>query len=87
VNHLAVAIEQDFDIIDKSCRVIRSESTFQGYHIPSPDPQTIESDPNKGHSFTNPDAAKGGMDALEYNAEADQKSWAAMLELLKEVFR
>jgi hypothetical protein len=27
------------------------------------------------------------MDALEYNAEADKKSWAAMLELFKEVFR
>jgi hypothetical protein len=27
------------------------------------------------------------MDALEYNAEADKKSWAAMLELFTEVFR
>ena len=43
--------------------------------------------PGVKHSFTNPDAAKGGMDALEYNAKADQQSWAAMLELFKEVFR
>jgi hypothetical protein len=27
------------------------------------------------------------MDALAYNAEADRKSWAAMLALFKEVFR
>ncbi len=37
------------------------------------------------HSFTNPAADKAGMDALAYNAEADKKSWAAMLELFKEV--
>ena len=43
--------------------------------------------PGVKHSFTNPAADKAGMDALAYNAEADQKSWAAMLELFKEVFR
>jgi dienelactone hydrolase len=42
--------------------------------------------PGAKHGFTNPDAGKAGMDALEYNAEADKKSWAAMLELFKEVF-
>lgn len=39
------------------------------------------------HSFTNPDADKAGMDALAYNAEAGEKSWAAMLDLFKEVLR
>jgi dienelactone hydrolase len=43
--------------------------------------------PGAKHGFTNPDAGKYGMDALAYDAEADQKSWAAMLELFKEVFR
>lgn len=43
--------------------------------------------PGVKHSFTNTAADKAGMDALAYNAEADQKSWAAMLELFKEVFR
>jgi len=43
--------------------------------------------PGVKHGFTNPDAGKAGMDALEYNAEADKMSWAAMLELFKEVFR
>ena len=43
--------------------------------------------PGAKHSFTNPAADKAGMDALGYNAEADQKSWAAMLELFQEVFR
>ena len=38
------------------------------------------------HSFTNPDADKAGMEALGYNAEADQKSWAAMLAMLKQVY-
>jgi dienelactone hydrolase len=42
--------------------------------------------PGVKHGFTNPDAGKAGMDALEYNAEADKKSWAAMLELLRDVF-
>jgi dienelactone hydrolase len=42
--------------------------------------------PGAKHSFTNPDAAAAGMDALAYNAEADKKSWAAMLKLFKEVF-
>lgn len=47
----------------------------------------VVSYPGARHSFTNPDAGKAGMDALAYNAEADQKSWAAMLALFKEVFR
>ncbi|HEX9638721.1 MAG TPA: dienelactone hydrolase family protein [Acidobacteriota bacterium] len=42
--------------------------------------------PGAKHSFTNPDAGTMGMDALAYDAEADRKSWAAMLELLREVF-
>ena len=42
--------------------------------------------PGARHSFTNPDAGTMGMDALAYDAEADRKSWAAMLELLREVF-
>ena len=42
--------------------------------------------PGAKHGFTNPDAGKAGVDALAYNAEADQKSWAAMLAFFKEVF-
>ncbi|MCC2643905.1 MAG: dienelactone hydrolase [Nitrospira sp.] len=42
--------------------------------------------PGVKHGFTNPDAGKAGMEALEYDAEADQKSWEAMLEMLKEVY-
>jgi dienelactone hydrolase len=38
------------------------------------------------HSFTNPDAAKAGMDALAYNAEADKESWDRLLKMLREVF-
>ncbi len=47
----------------------------------------VVSYPGVKHGFTNPDAGKAGMDALEYNAEADKKSWAAVLEFLKDVFR
>lgn len=43
--------------------------------------------PGAKHSFTNPRADTAGMDGLAYNADADQKSWAAMLEMFKEVFR
>jgi dienelactone hydrolase len=42
--------------------------------------------PEAKHSFTNPDADKAGMDALKYDADADKKSWAAMLEFFKDVF-
>lgn len=41
---------------------------------------------NAKHGFTNPNAGKAGLDALEYNAEADHKSWVAMLGFFKEVF-
>ena len=41
------------------------------------------------HSFTNPEATERGIEfnlPLEYNAEADRRSWMAMLELFDEVF-
>ncbi|MGD9729699.1 MAG: dienelactone hydrolase family protein [Nitrospiraceae bacterium] len=47
----------------------------------------VVSYPGVKHGFTNPNAGKAGLDALEYNAEADKKSWAALLEFFKEVFR
>jgi dienelactone hydrolase len=43
--------------------------------------------PGVKHSFTNPHADAAGMAALAYNADADQKSWAKMLEMFQEVFR
>jgi len=43
--------------------------------------------PGARHSFTNPHADAVGMPALAYNADADQKSWAKMLEMFREVFR
>ncbi len=46
----------------------------------------IISYPGAKHGFTNPDAGKAGMDALAYNADADKKSWAAMLATFKQVF-
>jgi len=42
--------------------------------------------PGAKHSFTNPRADKTGMDGLAYNADADAKSWAAMLDLFHQVF-
>jgi dienelactone hydrolase len=39
--------------------------------------------PGARHSFTNPDAGTHGMEALQYNAEADRKSWAELLKFLK----
>ncbi len=46
----------------------------------------VVSYPGVKHGFTNPNAGKAGLDALEYNAEADKKSRAAMLGFFKEVF-
>lgn len=39
--------------------------------------------PGAKHSFTNPDAGKAGMPQLQYNAEADAKSWAEMIAFFK----
>ena len=46
--------------------------------------------PGVKHSFTNPAADEFGKNnnlPLEYNKEADEKSWAEMQEFLKEVFK
>ncbi len=45
--------------------------------------------PNAKHSFTNPDAdelGKKGNIPIQYNAEADKKSWEEMKKFLKEIF-
>jgi len=44
---------------------------------------TIIRYPGAKHAFTNPDAAKYGMSQLAYNADADKKSWAAMLSAFR----
>jgi dienelactone hydrolase len=38
------------------------------------------------HSFTNPDAAKIGNPALEYNKSVDERSWIAMKSFFEEIF-
>ena len=43
--------------------------------------------PKAKHSFTNPDAAKAGMDALAYDKDADQKSWEASMKMFREAFK
>lgn len=42
--------------------------------------------PNVKHAYTNPDAGKAGLAALEYNAHADHQSFAEMTKFLKGVF-
>lgn len=42
--------------------------------------------PGVKHAFTNPDAGKAGLPALEYNGDADKQAWAAIVKTLKEVF-
>ena len=39
--------------------------------------------PGAKHSFTNPDAGKHGVPGLEYNADADKKSWAELIKFFK----
>ena len=41
---------------------------------------------NARHAFTNPNADKAGLPPLKYDANADRRSWAAMVGFLKEVF-
>lgn len=43
--------------------------------------------PGVKHSFTNPDAGSYGMEQLAFNADADKKSWAAMLKTFKKAFK
>lgn len=47
---------------------------------------TVVTYPGVKHAYTNPDAGKAGLPALEYNADADKQAWAAIVKLLKEVF-
>jgi dienelactone hydrolase len=42
--------------------------------------------PGVKHSFTNPNADKAGVPGLEYNAEADKKSWIELEKFLKHAF-
>ncbi len=39
--------------------------------------------PQAKHGFTNPDADKAGMPGLAYDAQADRKSWDAMLKYMR----
>ena len=43
--------------------------------------------PGAKHGFTNPDAGSFGMDALAYDKSADEKSFAVLLDWLKESFK
>ena len=38
------------------------------------------------HSFTNPDAGKGGMAGIAYNKAADERSWKVMTAFCEEIF-
>ncbi|MGB5835372.1 MAG: dienelactone hydrolase family protein [Thiohalocapsa sp.] len=38
------------------------------------------------HAFTNPNAGEYGIDMLQYNPEADKRSWALMQSFLGEIF-
>jgi dienelactone hydrolase len=42
--------------------------------------------PNAKHAFTNPDAGKAGLAALEYNEHADHQSFAELTKFLKAAF-
>jgi len=43
--------------------------------------------PGAKHGFTNPDAASYGMESLAYNADADRKSWAALLRFFRQALK
>ncbi|WP_020471252.1 dienelactone hydrolase family protein [Zavarzinella formosa] len=49
-------------------------------------PMEFVSYPGAFHSFTVKGAEKRDIKGMAYNADADEKSWAAMQKLLKEVF-
>ena len=43
--------------------------------------------PGAKHGFTNPDAGTYGMEQLAYDADADAKSWDALLKFLKKALK
>ena len=43
--------------------------------------------PGAKHGFTNPEAGSHGMEALAYDKDADDKSWAVLVDWLKESFK
>ncbi|MEM7540628.1 MAG: dienelactone hydrolase family protein [Pseudomonadota bacterium] len=47
----------------------------------------LDSYPGARHSFTVKGAGERGMDALAYNAQADQKSWVALQQFLSGIFK
>jgi dienelactone hydrolase len=56
---------------------LRKEMKAAGAHL------EVITYPGAKHSFTNPDAAQAGMEALAYDADADKRSWAAMLKFFR----
>ena len=77
---LVMTGEADPMVTADQVQAFRKEMTDAGAKL------EIISYPGAKHGFTNPDAGKAGMDALAYNADADKKSWAAMLATFKQVF-
>jgi dienelactone hydrolase len=43
--------------------------------------------PGAKHGFTNPDAGTYGMEQLQYDADADAKSWDAMLKFFRKALK
>jgi dienelactone hydrolase len=77
---LVMTGEADPMVTTDQVEALRKELTEAGARF------EIVTYPGAKHSFTNPDADKAGMEGLAYNADADQKSWAKMLSVFKEVF-
>jgi len=66
---------------EEQVKALESEMTAAGARF-----QVIRY-PGAKHGFTNPDAASYGMEQLAYNADADQKSWDAMLKMFKKALK
>jgi dienelactone hydrolase len=47
---------------------------------------TVIAYPNARHSFTVPDADKAGLEAVQYDADADRRSWEATVKMFREAF-
>jgi dienelactone hydrolase len=78
---LLIMTGSDDPMVDKTqVDALKSEMTAAGAKY-----EVIEY-PGAKHAFTNPDAGKYGMPGIEYNAKADQDSFAALLKLMSELF-
>lgn len=72
----------DADAFESREHVARFQEALEGAHVD----WYMVSYGGAHHAFTNPDAGRYGVPNIQYNAEADRRSWREMRYFLAEIF-